>query len=61
MWFFPPWQRENKCEELHKDQVRQEKRTKALKERLKKVAGVSGANKDNNDDEFFEDEEEENE
>ena len=58
LWF----QREESYQRLHKDQTRQDKRIKALKERMKKgdrgkTAKASGAP----EDEFLEDEEEGNE
>lgn len=55
--------RESDIEKVHKDHVRQEKRTKALKERMKKMsaAPVNQALAGPDEDEVFEDEEEENE
>ena len=48
-------------DKLHKDQVRSEKRTKALKERMKKMAAPSTSLRGPDPDEVFEDDDEENE
>ena len=57
-------QRETEVEKLQQGQIRAEKRTKALKERMKKVmAPLTGGSVQSgpNPDEIFEDEDEENE
>lgn len=48
-------------EKLHQGQIRSEKRTKALKERVKKMMMPATAVAGPDPDEVFEDEEEENE
>ena len=54
--------RDSEVEKLHQGQVRSEKRTKALKERVKKMMMPSAAATAGPDpDEIFEDEDEENE
>ena len=56
------FQREESYEKLHKDQTRQDKRMKALKERIKKGdRGKSAKPEGAPEDEFLEDEEEGNE
>ena len=60
--FFYSFQREQSYEKLHKDQTRQDKRIKALKERMKKGdRGKTAKNSGAPEDEFLEDEEEGNE
>ena len=54
--------RDSEVEKLHQGQIRSEKRTKALKERVKKMMMPSAAATAGPDpDEIFEDEDEENE